>query len=35
MHEVEHRIVSAGLAGMKLSEARRQSGYHALQRNPE
>jgi regulator of RNase E activity RraA len=35
MREVEHRIVSAGLAGMKLSEARRQFGYHALQRHPE
>lgn len=35
MHEIEQRIVSAGLAGMKLSEARRQFGYHTLQRTPE
>lgn len=35
MHEVEQRIVTAGLAGMKLSEARRQFGYHTLQRSPE
>lgn len=34
MHEVEQRIVAAALAGMKLSEARRQFGYHALQRAP-
>lgn len=34
MHEVEQRIVAAGLAGMKLSEARRQFGHHALQRSP-
>ena len=32
MHEIEQRIVLAGLAGMKLAEARRQFGYHALQR---
>jgi len=35
MHAVERQIVSAGLAGMTLSEARRQFGYHALQRSPE
>jgi regulator of RNase E activity RraA len=34
MHDVEQRIVAAGLAGMKLSEARRQFGYHTLQRSP-
>lgn len=32
MHEVEQRILSAGLSGMKLSEARSQFGYHTLQR---
>lgn len=34
MHEVESRIVEAALSGMQLSEARRQFGYHALQRSP-
>ena len=34
MHEVEGRIVEAALSGMPLSEARRQFGYHALQRSP-
>lgn len=32
MHEVEQSILSAGLSGMKLSEARSQFGYHTLQR---
>lgn len=35
MSEVEHGIVRAALTGMKLSEARRQFGYHTLQRAPE
>lgn len=35
MHLVEKQIVEAGLTGMKLSEARRQFGYHTLQRSPE
>lgn len=35
MHEIEQRIVAAGLAGMPLTEARRRSGYHTLQRKPE
>jgi len=35
MSEVEHGIVRAALSGMKLSEARRQYGYHTLQRAPE
>ena len=34
MHEVESRIVEAALSGMTLSEARRQFGYHTLQRSP-
>jgi regulator of RNase E activity RraA len=34
MHEVEQRILAAALAGMTLVEARRQFGYHALQRAP-
>lgn len=33
MHALEQRIVAAGLAGMKLSEARRQFGYHTMQRS--
>jgi regulator of RNase E activity RraA len=32
MHDVEQRILSAGLSGMKLAEARSQFGYHTLQR---
>ncbi|MBS1156043.1 MAG: RraA family protein [Proteobacteria bacterium] len=35
MSEVEKRIVKAALSGMKLAEARRQFGYHTLQRAPE
>lgn len=34
MHEVEQRIVAAALGGMPLREARRQFGYHTLQRKP-
>lgn len=34
MQQVEHSIVSACLQGMPLSEARRQFGYHTLQRKP-
>lgn len=32
MQQVEHRILEAALGGMTLAEARRQFGYHALQR---
>ena len=35
MHYVEAKIVEAALDGMPLSEARRQFGYHALQRAPQ
>ena len=35
MHDVEKKIVEAALAGMPLSEARREFGYHALQRAPQ
>ncbi|MES2114088.1 MAG: RraA family protein [Pseudomonadota bacterium] len=34
MQAVEQRIVSAALEGMKLADARRQFGYHTLQRKP-
>lgn len=35
MHFVEAKIVEAALDGMPLAEARRQFGYHALQRAPQ
>lgn len=35
MHDVEKQIVEAALAGMPLAEARREFGYHALQRAPQ
>ena len=35
MHDVEVMIVEAALNGMPLTEARRQFGYHALQRAPQ
>jgi regulator of RNase E activity RraA len=35
MQQTEQRIVAAGLSGMPLSEARRQFGYHTLQRKPD
>ncbi len=35
MHDVEERILAAALGGMKLADARRTFGYHALQRTPQ
>ncbi len=35
MHDVEKKIVEAALSGMPLSAARREFGYHALQRSPQ
>jgi len=35
MHDVEKQIVEAALAGTPLAEARRNFGYHALQRAPQ
>ncbi len=34
MSDVESKIVEAALAGMPLNEARREFGYHSLQRGP-
>ena len=34
MREVEGRILAAALGGMNLADARREYGYHALQRTP-
>lgn len=33
--DVEKQIVEAALAGTPLAEARREFGYHALQRAPQ